>query len=178
LITLRVSRRTLRGLGCAALAIAAVAGLYFLGSTVTPRDSDARPMILSPSLRSAERYRTRTQDWVAEMTRIDDELTGLLAAQAASGATALYAQSEKMQAIGENAASLVREVAVADVPVAMAGLQEQALETSQAYLDTALSVARWIGAPAENTRRDALEALRSARALRLALEDSRWLATE
>jgi hypothetical protein len=178
LISIRISRRTLRALSWTALAASGLAGLYSIGAAATPGDSSGRPVILSPSLWAADRCRGRVQEWTNTLAHIDHGLTLLLSREAIPGATALYAQSEEMQMIGENTASLVQKVRVAALPVAMAGLQEQALEAAQGYLDTAVCAAHWIGVPSEETHRAALEALRVARALRLELEESRWLAID
>jgi hypothetical protein len=50
MIRLRVSRRVLRIVGWVILALVVMAGLYGLGSAVTLRDADDKPLILSPSL--------------------------------------------------------------------------------------------------------------------------------
>jgi len=176
-ITVRISRRTLRVLSWTAVSVAIIGGLYILGTAVTPVDAESRPLVLSPSLRTAEKYRTRTEAWVVAMAQIDKELTDLLSADVTTGAAELYAQSQRMQRIGEDAAALVQTISVAESPVAMVGLYEQAREAAQAYLDTALSTAYWVGAPSTDSRREALEMLRIARALRVTLENSPWLAT-
>jgi hypothetical protein len=176
-IRLRVSRRALRIVGWAVLALVVVAGLYGLGSAVTLRDAGGNPLVLSPSLRAAERYRARAQEWTAELVEIDRRLTGLLAGDTTTDPTELYAQGQEIQEIGERAASLAQETQVAEVPVALVGLREQAQAAANAYLEAALLAARWLSAPTEAGRTAALEVLLQARALRVELEESRWLQT-
>jgi hypothetical protein len=174
-IRLRVSRRILRIIAGLVVAFVVVAGLYALGSAVTLRDADGSPLVLSPSLRAAERYRAQAQDWAAGLAEIDRRLTGLLAEDVTTDPTELYTQGQEIQEIGEMAASLAQETQVAEVPVALVGLREQAQAAANAYLEAALLAARWLSAPSEAGRTAALEVLLEARALRVELEESRWL---
>jgi hypothetical protein len=175
MIRLRLSKRTLRIVGWALLVPVVVAGLYGLGTWVTPRDANGSPLILSPSLRAAERYRRIVQGWVEEMPGIDQRLTALLSADVTSDPAELYAQGQEMQEIGEVATLLARNTQVAEVPVALVGLRERAEMVADAYVEAAVLAARWLSAPTEAGRTAALEALRAARALRMELEESRWL---
>lgn len=178
MIRLRVSRRTL-GVAVWVVAVPAViAGLYGLGTGVTPRDGEGRPMLLSPSLRAAEMYRRRAARWTERMAAVDLHLSALLAVEETADATELYAQTQEMQEVGEETADLAREVGASSVPVALVGLREQSRAAADAYLEATLLTARWLSAPSESSRREALEALRSARALRVTLEASRWLSTD
>jgi hypothetical protein len=176
-IQLRVSKRVLRGVLWALLALGVVIGLYALGVAVTPLDSAGRPLVLSPSLRAAERYRVRAVAWVAQMADIDHRLDALLAADGTTDPAELYAQGQEMQEIGEAAVNLSQRLEAVEVPVALVGLREQACAASDAYVEAAMLVARWLGAPSEAGFQSALEALHAARSLRMELEESRWLQT-
>jgi hypothetical protein len=159
----------------AVLAGGAMVGLYALGVGVTPEDSGGHPQVFSPSVRATELYCQKAGRWVERMAEMDRRLTALLDEGATPDAMALHAQSQEMQAIGEEAAALVRETSTTAVPVAMVGLQERVRTAADAYLQVSLATARWLGAPSAAERRKALEALRAARALRIELEASRWL---
>lgn len=177
MIRLRISRRTLRILTGTAVALVAVGGLYGWGTAVTPRDAEGNPLLLSPSLRAAEQYRRRATRWAEQMATIDEGLTALLSEEEAADPAGLYAQSEEVQQLGEQAAGLTQEVTTAQVPVALVGLREQAQAASDLYLESAVLTVRWLSAPSRTSRREAIETLRTARALRVELETSPWLAT-
>jgi hypothetical protein len=112
------------------------------------------------------------------MAAVDLRLSALLAMEETADATELYAQTRQMQEAGEEAADLAHEVGASSVPVALVGLREQSRAAADAYLEATLLTARWLSAPSEPDHRVALEALRSARALRVTLEASRWLSTD
>jgi hypothetical protein len=177
-IRLRLSRRALRAAARTALVVGSLVGLYGLGRAVTPRDSLGQPLVLSPSLRETERYRSRARGWVEQMVEVDDRLTALLAEEEAAGQAELYAQSQEIQDVGETAAGLAREAGEAGVPVALVGLRDRACAAADVYLEAALQTAHWLSAPSEEGRRRALAALRTARALRVEIEQSRWLTTD
>lgn len=175
MLRLRVSRLLLRIVLVVVLALAVLGGLYWLGSAVTLRDREGHLLVLTPSLRAAEKYRGQARGWTQRMEDVDLGLTGLLASDEVLDTSAVYAQSQEMQKIGEAAADVVNDVDGASVPVALAGLREQTRVAAVAYLDAALFTADWLGEPTAENRRRALEGLRAARALRVSLEESRWL---
>jgi hypothetical protein len=175
MLRLRVSRQALRVTLGILVALGVLGGLYWLGALVTLRDGDGRLLVLTPNLRAAERYRGQARGWTRRMADVDLGLTGLLAADDVLDPGAVYAQSREMQRIGEAAADLVNDVDGASVPVALVGLRERAHTAAVAYLDAALFTADWLGEPTAENRREALERLRAARALRVTLEESRWL---
>ena len=178
MIRLRVSRRVLQISGWVVLAVVLVAGLYGIGTVVTPRDSDDRPLVLSPSLRATERYRARAAKWVQEMIEIDRRLALLLTEDAEADPTELYALSREMQAVGEDAARLDSEIQTMEVTVTLVGLQESAVRAADTYLNAAVLASRWLSAPSEVGRQEALALLNAAREQRGELEESRWLTIE
>ena len=172
---LRVTGRLLFWVGVVA---GVLAGLYGLGTLVTVWDGDGNPLVLSPSLRATERYRARARDWAQRLADLDARLTMLLADEGTTDPGMLHSLSQEMQSIGEDATALAREVDLTPVPVALVGLRDGARLAADANVETAVITARWLSAPSEAGRREALEALRLARALRVQMEDSRWLQSE
>lgn len=175
MIRLRVSKRGLWIAGWSVLVLALLAGLYWLGVLATPLDADGRPLILSPSLRAVERYRARARGWVERMAEIDEHLTALLMADEEAGSAELYERGREMQAVGEEAANLVGEVQATEVTVAMVGLREQVGAAADAYLAAAISTSRWLNAPSETGRREALVVLEEACIQRIELEENEWV---
>lgn len=175
MIRLKLSRRALRAAVWVALALALPAGLYGLGAAVTPVDGEGHCLILSPSLRAAEVYRQRAQAWLEQLAEIDRRLVTLLDWEESNDPAEIVAQGQEMQGIGEMAAAVAGEAHAVEVPVALVGLREQAEGSADAYLEAALLTARWLSGPSEGGWREALETLRLARALRMEMEESRWL---
>jgi len=109
------------------------------------------------------------------MVEIDDRLTALLIADEETGSVELYERGREMQAVGEKAASLAGEVQVSEVTVAMFGLREQTRLVADAYLAAAIATSRWLNAPSEAGRQEALSSLHSAHVQRIDLEENQWL---
>ncbi len=177
MIRLRLSKRLLRTIVWCVGALVLVAGLYGVGTRVTPRDGTGRPMVWVPSLRAAERYRLYAHEWVEVMTEIDRRLTALLSGETGTEAVELYTQGREMQAIGEKATALVQRIKTTQVPVSLVGLRERAQTAANAYLETALATARWLNAPSDIEHQSAVEMLHTARAMRATLEESQWMKT-
>jgi hypothetical protein len=173
---LRISKRVFRVFAWLALAVALGGGLYAVGVSVTPRDDEGTPMILSPSLWATERYREQVRQWIGELAEIDRRLTVLLEQDIdEANSTELYHQSQEMQDVGEKASALEQQITFAESPVSMVGLAEQAKVTAKAYLESAVLTSRWLNAPSETGQQEALESLEQARSRREELENSRWL---
>jgi len=175
LIKLRVSKRVLQIVVWVVATVMLGAGLYGLGTMVTPRNSDGRPLVLSPSLRATERYRVRAVRWVVEGMEVDHRLTVLLAEDAETDPTELYTLGREMQAVGEDIARLANEIRTVEVTVALVGLQESAVRAADAYLETAVLTSRWLSAPSEAGRQEALVSLQAAGEQLSELEQNRWL---
>lgn len=172
---IKLSRRVLRWISSAILFIAILAGLYLLGDHLTPRTAADRPVILSPSVQAAERYRHQVRGWIDEMAEIDRRLAAILQMEDLTDPVQLYDVSDEAQRVVTLSSDLAADVAFSSVPAALIGLAEETEVTAIAHLDAALTVAQWTGAPSPETLRVALEALRQARALRESLEASRWV---
>ncbi|HEY76778.1 MAG TPA: hypothetical protein G4O00_11470, partial [Thermoflexia bacterium] len=79
MIHIRLSRRLLRWSGTVVALLVFLGCCYSLGSRLTPTDATGRPLLLSPSVYRAERYRRSAAEWVSRMEEVDRLLTGLLA---------------------------------------------------------------------------------------------------
>ncbi len=175
-MVIRISRRALTGAAATVLAVAALVGLYFLGRALTPVDGSSRPVLLSPSVWAAEKYRRSVQSWLGRMERLDASLEGVLAlGENLSDPAALYWASDQAQSLVGAAADLYREVEFSDAPIALLALREQARTAAREYWKAAVACAQWVGAPEEPARKAAMDALEQARREREALERSRWL---
>jgi hypothetical protein len=159
----------------AVLTVVALAGLYFLGDRLTPRDAAGRPLIYSPSVRAAESYRRRIKGWIDQMAWLDRRLAALLGADEITDAAQLYALSDEAESLLSQATGLAEDVAFTPAPPALMGLSALAEESATVHLEAALAVSQWIGAPDVDQLRAALEALRAARSHRRALEESQWV---
>lgn len=172
---IRISRRLIRVVLVSVLAVLGLAGLYALGQALTPRDSHGRPVLLSPSVWEAERYRRTAAGWTSRMRDLDEKLDALMRETDLTDPAALYQASSRAQRLVSDAASLVQETSFTAAPAALVGLHEQAQHAAEEYWKAASVCARWVGAPEEATLQEARAALLAARRARAALEQSRWL---
>ncbi len=177
MIRLRLSKKRLRTIAWCLGAVALIAGLYGVGAWVTPRDGTGHPMVWAPSLRAAEQYRSQAREWVDDMTDVDRRLAVILSGETGTEAVELYTQGREMQAIGEKASALVQQIKTTQAPVSLVGLREHAQTAATAYLETALSTARWLNAPSDIEHQSAVEMLHTARAMRATLEENQWMKT-
>ena len=177
MIKLRLSRKMLRIIIWSINVLILTAGLYGMGTWITPRDGAGRPMIWVPSLRAAERYQSQTREWVEDMTDVDRRLAALLSDEIGTEATELYTRGREMQAIGEKATALAQQIKTTQVPVSLVGLRQHAQTAANAYLETSLATARWLSTPSETGHQAAVEMLHAARTARETLEESQWLTT-
>ena len=175
MIRIRFSKRSLRWGGGTIALLLFLAGCYVLGSRATPRDAAGRPLLLSPSVYRAERYRHAVVGWVSRMEAVDQTLTNLLAEEEITDPARLYALGQQAEEAMDESAALARDVTFTPPPPALMGLAGRAQDAVEAYLAAAQATARWIGAPEPEARYAALERLRAARGLRVELERSVWL---
>ena len=173
---LRISKRVFRVFVWLASIAAIVGGLYAVGVSVTPYDDDGNLVILVPSLWATGRYREQVREWIDEMVEVDGRLAALLEQDVdAANSTELYIQGQEMQDVGERAFSVEQRITFAESPVSMVGLREQAKAAAGAYLESAILTSRWLNAPSETGRREALQVLEKAQLRRKELQDSRWI---
>lgn len=172
---IRVSRRVLRNAGILTTVVVVLVGLFWLGDKMTPRDAQGRPLILSPSVRAAERYRRSVRNWVDRMKTLDDGLNGLLAEDSSTDPARLYEQSERIERLIEKATALMSDAEFTSPPPALVGLQTQVQAAAEAHFEATQAAAFWVGAPQEDNLRVARGTLQRAREMRRRLEVSRWL---
>ena len=175
MLHLRFSRRLLRWLGVVSAVLALLAAAWGLGDRLTPRDAAGHPLLLSPSVHAAEKYRRTVLRWVAAMAAVDQRETELLNRGEISDPAQLYDLSRAAESLTDQARTVVGEVVFTPVPPALVALRDQAQAAATATLEATLAATEWVGAPEPERRRAALEALRTARSLRLVLEQSPWL---
>lgn len=175
MIRLRLSRRFLRIVAWTATVWAALALCYLLGARLTPRDGAGRPLLLSPSVYAAERYRQMVLRWMREMERVDRDLTTLLSIDGGSDPVRLYGLIQEVEGLIDQAIAIYREAVFATSPPALTGLAEQVRAAAAAHHQAVLATAQWVGAPEPENRRAALEVLRRARGLRVTVGRSVWL---
>jgi len=176
MIRLRLSRRMLRWSAGVAAAALFLTACYALGQRVTPCGSAGVPLLLTPSIYAAERYRRAASRWIADMDQIDRRLTVVLAQEDIADPARLYALNEEIQSLTQQATGVVREATFKTAPPALVGLAEQVRLAAEAHLASVATAAQWTGAPKAEARRAALESLRVARGLRATLQASPWLA--
>jgi hypothetical protein len=172
---IRVSRRVLRNARILTTVVVVLVGLFWLGDEMTPRDAQGRPLILSPSVRAAERYRRSVRNWVDRMKTLDDGLNGLLAEDSSTDPAKLYEQSERIERLIEKVTALLSDAEFTPPPPALVGLQTWAQTAAEAHFEATQAAAFWLGAPQEDNLRAARGALQRARGMRRSLEASRWL---
>ncbi len=175
MIRLRLSRRLVHAGGIVACVVLFLTACYFLGDRLTPRDGAGRPLILSPSVQAAERYRRSALRWVGEMAEVDRHLSDLLVQEESADPSRLYRLGREAEELVERATNVARDATLTSPPPALLGLAEQVRAAAEAHRSAALKVAQWVGAPEPDARRAALEALRLARGLRTVVEANVWL---
>ncbi len=175
MIRLRLSRRFLRVVAWTATVWAALALCYLLGARLTPRDGAGRPLLLSPSVYAAEKYRQMVLRWMREMERVDRDLTALLSVDGGADPVRLYGLVHEVEGLIDRAIAIHREAAFSTPPPALTGFAEQIRAAAEAHHQAVLAAAQWVGAPEPENRRAALEVLRRARGLRVTVERSVWL---
>ncbi|MDR7427982.1 MAG: hypothetical protein QN160_10010 [Armatimonadota bacterium] len=175
-MVIRIPRKAIYIILASVLVIGTLAGLYVLGRVYTPWDGQGRPMLLSPSVWAAEGYRRTVIDWLGRMERLDAGLEGLLAQADLSDPASLYRASDQAQRLAQDAVELIREATFTPPPMALIGLRDLAVAAVESYGKAAMACARWVGAPEEKNRQEAMEALGRAREARQELESSPWIA--
>jgi hypothetical protein len=156
-----------------ALAIAALLlGVLGVGYQNSPRGSDARPVLLSPSVRALERYRGSLLGWVRAYQALSTNLAHILEDE-----RDLLATSQAAQQAFETALALGQAIDAADPPTALVGTQTQASQTAQAFIEASLAVAAWVTAPSPDNKTTAQQALKRARSLLMELEQNHLVAS-
>jgi len=172
---IKLSRRTLHWVGIGLGAVIALTALYLLGNYLTPRDAAGRPLIYSPSVRSAERYRRHCLHWLDELATMDARIEGLLQSDEITDPASLYELSQEAERLVKEASSLAQDAAFTPAPPALVGLKHLAQEATAAYVEAAQAAAIWVGTPEEEQLHYTQDKLEIAREREEALKSSRWL---
>jgi hypothetical protein len=172
---IKLSRRTLRWVGISLGVVITLIALYALGDYLTPRDAAGRPLIYSPSVRSAERYRRHCLRWLDDLAAIDARIETLLSNGDVTDPARLYDLSKEAEHLVTETSGLAQEAAFTPAPPALVGLKHLAQEATGAYVEAAQSAAVWVGTPEEEQADHAKIKLEIARERRAALKSSRWL---
>jgi hypothetical protein len=165
-----LSQQQLQQVGIVILCLVVL--LSVLGSFVSPRDVDGKPILLSPEVKAVEDYRRSAQSWMGQLRTLDGEIVGLLQTDRQGD---LFTQSRQAQQMLQHAVDLAKEVDQTQTPAAALGYHEQMYSATISYLEAARSGMRWVSAP-EQTRKDEAQAkLSQAQAARKTLEDNAWM---
>ncbi len=95
---IRISRRLLWWGGSVIALLLFLGCCYALGNRLSPRDAMSHPLLLSPSVYRAERYRHAVVGWVARMEAVDRTLTDLLAEEEVTDPARLYVLGQQAEA--------------------------------------------------------------------------------
>lgn len=185
---IEVPRRVARA-ALALIVVVSVAVLGFLGWANSPRDGEGRPLLLTSERRAVLRYLNTVEGWVGRLAETGKRLEGLMPSQVkvVEGKDAalptlpapdeqpsdLYGRTHDAQAACAALQGLASEVERAQVPDALAGLQQGlVLPALEAHLFWADGVLAHVGAP-ESVSAEDLAVLRGdARATLVALEEA------
>ena len=148
--------------------------VLLLGAGSTPRDSQGRPLLLLPGMRSVEDYQRTAQGWARDLEVLDGDLAGLLQANSAD----ILAESGQAQQGLERSAIIVQAIEGRDPPPALAGLADEMRQTAQTYQEAAVATAQAISVPDGAHMQSAQDALGKARQDLGVLERNPWLTSE
>jgi len=145
-----------------------------IGWFVSPKDNDGRPILLSPEVKAMEDYRRSAQTWMDQLRALDSEIAGLLQTDRAGD---LFTQSRQAQQMLEHAVELAKQVDQTRTPAAALGYHEQMYAATMNYLEAARAGMRWVSAPEQARKDEALTKLDQSRAARQTLENNAWMET-
>jgi len=143
-----------------------------IGVSVSPYDTEGRPVLLSPDVRAVESYRRAAKGWVDEWAQIDSDMKNILDT---TQSVDLLNISRRAQQTFDQSLALSRAVEETDSPSSLLGLQAQAKSAGSAYVDAAIAVARWVSAPSVDHRADARLALEKAALLLREIQGNEWM---
>lgn len=148
--------------------------LSIIGFFVSPRDGEGKPILLSPEVKAVEDYRRYAQFWMQQLRALDSEIAGLLQTDRAGD---LFTQSRQAQQMLEHAVELAKQVDQTQTPAAALGYHEQMYAATMNYLEAARAGMRWVSAPEQARKDEALAKLDQSRAARKTLENNAWMET-
>lgn len=144
--------------------------LLLVGWLTSPKGAEGRPLLLSPSVRTVERYRRDARAWLAEFDEVDAALERLLA----SGLTDPFRQSTLGERVFTDIAALAEDIDRTQAPPALVSLRQQLHAAALAYLNAGRAALQWVSAPSEDNLTAVQEALDAARHQRETLATNEW----
>jgi hypothetical protein len=148
----------LRRILTAVLIIGAIAGLVFLGKSVSPVDAKGKPIFLSPRLAQISAYQRDVRRWAANLKEIHSGLGELLS----NPTDNILDMDERANLLYGRLVNLQAEVDGTSVPSTLDVLHASMGEAVNASLDASLRVAAWISEPTPNNLQSAESALSAA----------------
>ncbi len=148
-----------------------VVALPILGSAVSPRDDEGRPVLLLPDVRAVELYRRQVMGWASNWAGVEETLNEVLSGDE----TQLLALSRKAQRAFEQSVALARDVDASESPPALIGLRDLTTQIAAEHVEASIAVARWLSAPSAENRAAAEEAVAVARNSLAALRSNEWV---
>jgi hypothetical protein len=148
----------LRRILTAVLIIGAIAGLVFLGKSVSPVDAKGKPIFLSPRLAQISAYQRDVKRWAANLKEIQSGLGELLS----NPTDNILDMDERANLLYGRLVNLQAEVDGTSVPSTLDVLHASMGEAVNASLDASLRVAAWISEPTPNNLQSAESALSAA----------------
>ena len=146
-------------------------GPLLVGWIASPAREDGRPLLLTPRLAQVNQYRQDVGDWAMAFQKADEELAALL--EQPSGD--LFEQNGQVNRVYQRVKLVTEEIDRTPVPPTFDPLHELLSATAEAYLQAAITTARWISEPAEANQQAAQEALLAARDLLERLITNPWI---
>ncbi len=137
-----------------------------VGWIASPAREDGRPLLLTPRLAQVNRYRQDVRNWAEAFQRADEELAILLEEPAGD----LFEQNGQVNRVYQRVKQVAEDIDQSPVPPTFEPLHELLAATSQAYVQAAITTARWISEPVDGNRQAAQDALSAARCAARALE--------
>jgi|GEM_PF-6419946 len=135
----------------------------FLGKHYTPKDSEGNPIIISPSIWKIEGYKRKAQGWLLAMGNLEGRVEKMLSEEASTDASFLYRASEEVAVLISEAQNLAEEIAYTDPPLPFASFHTSLSELAYLYLETAKSLAIWLGVPDDKNRGAVIEKITEAK---------------
>ena len=159
-------------LSAGGLLLAVGLALTLLGSQVSPRNVNGRPLLLLPDVKAVEDYRRAVREDASQLNLLNGEIAALLSEKNPD----LFSQSRQAQAALEHALQIAQRIDAQAVPPALEGLRGVTSQAASAYLEAARLALRWVSLPGAENQNTAAQALEQAGQQLHTLESSQWLA--
>lgn len=161
----------LRKVLIAVLILGAIAGLVFLGKSVSPVDARGKPIFLSPRLAQISAYQRDVRRWAAALKEIQSDLAGLLS----NPTDNILNMDGRANLLYGRLVSLQAEIDGTNVPTTLDVLHASMGDAVNASLDATLRVAAWISEPTPENLESAESALLEAVKLLDGIYQNPWV---